>query len=139
MSAGEHSSNRSYQSLRFTYLQSCLEFCKHPGCHNTHTHPHAGAFCTLISTQQREREDPNYQAWGGRGGMEAQRINKFILTGVLGQRNEILYVDCEGGRGERKKKELPRRHMSKPITAERRLLFPHPKSLPPPPLFILGR
>lgn len=29
----------------------------------------------------------------------AQYINKFILTGVLGQRNEILYVDCKGERG----------------------------------------
>lgn len=75
-----------------------------------------------------QRGDPNYQAGGG---IAAQYINKFILTGVLGQRNEILYVDCEGGRGG---KRLPSRYTSKPITAEHHLLFPHPKS--PPPLFI---
>lgn len=104
----------------------------------TPTHPHARA---LIRTQRGEGTQ-NHQAGVGWDGMAARRINKFILTGGAWSKERHTVCRLRGRAGKRKKKktkkELPSRHMSKPITAEHRLLFPHPKS-PPPPLFILWR
>lgn len=123
----------SRQSLRFTYLRSCLKFCRQPGCHNAHTPSCVSPLePSYLHSQGRGPKSP------GRGGTAAHK-QIYVDGGAWSkERHTVCRLRGRAGKRKKKRKELPSRHMSKPITAEHRLLFPHPKS-PPPPLFILWR